>query len=234
MKTISYLVTIRVLSPHVQSTLSQEEFCENEQFPFDRLCVEIKETYHCPFCKNGVEMFHCNCTKFSENFAKLQESVHDTNHKTVLHLHPYENFFGQGKKAINISVKPLTAQEVAEFGPDFWDDAQKVVDMKTKRSFYVVNPTYKKGEIAFIYKDLQTKEVYSCSLKGYYYKHHKIYLGVFYDEYVCRGDSSLIGNYSKEPRCKDFAIFDNWDTLCKKLKTIWKLIKDTLFECLFS
>lgn len=153
MKNIFYSVTIRVHPQYEQGTLSQEEFCENEQFPFDRLCVEIKETYHCPFCKSGVERFRCNCTKFSEKFAKLQESVDDKDHKTVLHLHPYENFFGQSKQAITISVKPLTAQEVAEFGPDFWDDAQKVINMQTKRSFYVVNPTYKKGEIAFIYKE---------------------------------------------------------------------------------
>lgn len=232
MENISYIVKMKMDSQHMRNTSVGNRFCENEQFPFLRLRVEIIETHHCPFCRKRTVMYRCDCKEFASRFAKLQEYVNDTKHKTELHFHPYENLLSQSK-VTSTCIELLTFQEISELGPDSWDNAKKVVDMKTKSFFYVVNPTYKKGEITFIFKDLQTKEVYSCSLKGYYYKHHKIYLGIFYDEYVCRGDSSLIGNYSKEPRCKDFAIFDNWDTLCKKLKSIWKLVKGTHFKYLF-
>lgn len=210
---------MKVDPQHVGNTSVGDQFCENEQFPFSKLCVEIIETHRCPFCGKRTVMYRCDCKEFASRFAKLQESVNDKKHKTELHLHPYENLLSQSKNS-TASIVPLTTQEISELGPDFWDDAEKVIDMESNRSFYVVNTIYDKGTINFICKDLQSKAIYRCSITGYGYKNHKIYLGVFYEERVCRGDNSLMGNYSKEPRCEDFIVLDDWIAFCKKLKSL--------------
>ena len=220
MNYISYSVKMNVSRYPVRHISVGGQFCENEQFPFSRLCVEIIETHRCPFCGKRTVMYRCDCEEFASRFAKLQESVNDKKHKTELHLHPYENLLSQSKNS-TASIAPLTTQEISELGPDFWDDAEKVIDMESNRSFYVVNAIYDdKGIIDFICKDLQSKAIYRCAITGYGYQNHKIYLGILYDEYVCRGDVFLIGNYSKEPRCKDFIVFDDWNALCEKLKSL--------------
>lgn len=219
MKNISYAVKISLHPQYMRSALIGGQFCENEQFPFSRLCVQITETHHCPFCGKGTMLHLCDCEEFANKLAKLQHSVHDKSDKAKLHLHPYENLLSQSK-ATSACIEPLTSQEIGELGPDLWDDAEKVIDIKTNRSFYVVNPIYEEGTINFICKDLQSKTIYRCFITGYGYQNHKIYLGILYDEYVCRGDSSLIGNYSKEPRCKDLLVFDDWNAFCEKIKSI--------------
>ena len=86
MKYISYSVKMNVSRYPVRHISAGGQFCENEQFPFDRLCLEIKETHHCPFCDKGTVNSNCNCEKFATQLAKLQESVHDNKHATLIHV----------------------------------------------------------------------------------------------------------------------------------------------------
>jgi len=221
MKNISYAVKISLHPQYMRSALIGGQFCENEQFPFDRIYLEIKETHHCPFCGKSVVGHCCDCEEFTSQFAKLQESFHDESHETKLHVYPYENLLCDKKKDTKISVESLTPEEISKLGPDFWDDAEKVVDVKTNRSYYVVNSVYEEGNLDFTFKDLQTKAVCRCSMKGIGYKNHKIYLGVLrYRVAYRQGDDKTIGNSYRDPYWTDVAEFDDWNAFCEKIKSI--------------
>lgn len=220
MEYISYSVKMNVSRYPVRHISAGGQFCENEQFPFDRLCLEIKETHHCPFCDKGTVNSNCNCEKFATQLAKLQDSVGDEKHATLIHMDPYENLLHCDNDA-TVTMQQLSMQEVNELGPDFWDDAQKLFDEKCNRSFFVGNITYEGGKLDFICKDLQSKAVYRCSLSSVGYKNHKIYLGFFYRKTVSNGDCTRIGNYHFEEHWKDVAQFDDWNDFCEKIKFIW-------------
>lgn len=221
MENIFYSVkTIRLLPSYMRNSLIKGQFCENEQFsfPFDRLYLEIKETNKCPFCGKETVMYRCDCEKFTAQFTKMQDFVHDEKHETVIHVYPYENLCGQTNN-INVSIEQLTAHEIEDLGPDFWDDARKVIDNEKNRSYFVAQLSYKEERLDFIYKDLQFKSVYRCSMEGYGYKKHKFYIGSLHRKTVSHGDKTL-GNYHFEDVWKDLVEFVDWNELCEKLKSI--------------
>ena len=112
MENISYHVkTIGLLPSYMRNPLIKGQFCENEQFPFDRLYLEIKETNKCPFCGKETVMYRCDCEKFTVQLTKMQNFVLDEKHETVIHVYPYENLYGQTSN-INVSVEQLTAHEI--------------------------------------------------------------------------------------------------------------------------
>lgn len=206
------------MSPYpVRNILAGGQFCENEQFPFDRLCLEINETHHCPFCGKGTVNSNCDCEEFATQLTKLQESLNDKKHCTKIHMDPYENLLHCDNEA-TVTMQQLSMQEIYHLGPDFWDDAQKLFD--ENQSFFVSNLTYEEGKLDFIYKDLQSKAVYHCSMSSVGYKNHKIYLGFFYRKTVSDGDCTRIGNYHFEEHWKDIAQFDDWNEFCEKIKSI--------------
>ena len=214
---ISYLVKMKMSPYQVRNILSGGQFCENEQFPFDRLCLEINETHHCPFCGKGTVNSNCDCEKFATQLAKLKSSINDNKHAIEIHMDPYENLLHCENEA-TATMQQLSMQEINELGPDFWDDAQKIFD--ENRSFFVRNLTYEGDKLDFVCKDLQTKAVYRCSLSGVGYKNHKIYLGFSYRKTVSDGDCTRIGNYHFEEHWKDIAQFDDWNDFCEKIKSI--------------
>lgn len=231
MKNILYSVkTIRLLPSYMRNPLIKGQFCEDE-FPFDRLYLEIKETNKCPFCGKETVMYRCDCEKFTAQFTKMQDFVHDEKHETVIHVYPYENLCGQTNN-INVSIEQLTAHEIEDLGPDFWDEARKVIDNEKNRSYFVVQLSYKEERLDFIYKDLQSKSVYRCSMEGYGYKKHKFYIGSLHRKIISHGDKTL-GNYHFEDAWKDLAEFSDWNELCEKLKSIWNFEKGPHIERLF-
>ena len=221
MENISYSVkTIRLLPSYIRDPIIVRQLCKNEQLPLDRICFEVKETHHCPFCRKGATNFHCECEEFLDKFKKLQESVHDEKHETMAHVRPYENLCGQ-INSISISSEKLTSQEIANLGPNIWDDARKILDNENDHSFFLADLTYKEGILDFICKDLQSKDVYRCSIKGIDYNNHKIYLGSIHKRVVYRrGEDRSIGNSHLESYWKDIAEFDDWNSFCEKIQSV--------------
>lgn len=217
MEYISYSVKMNVSRYPVRHISVGGQFCENEQFPFDRLCLEINETHHCPFCGKGTVNYKCDCEEFATQLAKLQDSVHDNKHATLIHMDPYENLLHCDNDA-TVTMHQLSMQEVNELGPDFWDDAQKLFDEKCNRSFFVGNITYEGGKLDFVCKDLQSKAVYRCSLSSIGYKNHKIYLGFYHLRYLSNCDNRPGNHYEKE-HWEDKAEFNDWYDFCAYLVT---------------
>ncbi len=217
MEYISYSVKMNVSRYPVRHISVGGQFCENEQFPFDRLCLEIKETHHCPFCGKGTVNSKCTCEEFATKLAKLQESVNDTKHKTKIHMDLYDNLLASGDNEVSIAMRQLTRQEIKDLGPDFWDDAQKLFDEKSNRSFFVSNVMYDGSKLDFTCKDLQSKAVFVCSLDGISYKNHKIYLGFNRVKRISNGDNTP-GNYRTKKYWKNVLKSKDWKDFCKKFR----------------
>lgn len=218
MISILYEVTAIRLLKAAQDT-PVDEHCEI--FPFSRLYLEIRENYLCPFCGANTVMYKCTCDEFTEKFTRLQESYGDDDHQSMIHLYPYENIISCPCKNVTYSTRLLTKQEISQIDPMLWDNAMKVSDMETSRSFSIINPVYNGEDLEFICKDLQSGSIYNCSVTGIGgYKNHKFYLGIPRQKPVYRpGDDKTLTHSYKNENWQDLpgAEFSDWDELCKRL-----------------
>jgi len=217
---ISYEVMLIRLRKNTPDT-PVDEHCEI--FPFSRLYLEIKEVYCCPCCNEQTTMYSCTCGDFLSKFSKMQESYGDENHESQIYLYPYENISSCLCKNATNSTRLLTEQEISQIDPTLWNQAMKVSDMETDRSFSIINATYNEEVLEFVCReDIKPDNIYHCSVKGIGYKNHRIYLGILRQKPVYRpGDDKTLTHSYKNEHWQDLpeAEFSDWNSFCEKLLT---------------
>lgn len=189
-----------------------------ELFPFDNIEISIEETHICPFCKKELgDSLMCDCDEFKEQLKKLQETYQDPQHESELHYDML--YLAEPVYAVPVeSMELLEDKEIQKLEPNIWDKAKRAT--KSGYAYLITNGSYKNNKVTFLCKDVQTQNIYRCTINEINVQPKVIYLGTEHTETVSDGDPNKLGNYHLQNTWINFGIFLNWEQLCRILQAV--------------
>ena len=131
--------------------------------PYQEIAINVTENYECPFCGQ----IHCNCNSRCYPYVNAVRKLFKQygflpSHCEVARQRKLNVFY---RSVGDIETRLLSKSEVKKFGPDFWDFS-KLYNVCGKMGFRFANEYYDfdSKEVGFYWKNLETKEVFLCSL----------------------------------------------------------------------
>ena len=208
-------VQVALRTPHVRFGGASGR---GKLYPFTTVDFQPQEELVCPFCGKHLSHLYCDCKKFKQKFALLQEAKGDAQHNSYLSYGHFGSVLVYGEKIENLSVNSLKTAKILELGPDFWDDAISFPDTLTNQIYWVKPGIYEDGKIQFYCKNLATKKVYFCEVKKEL-EYRSISL-TSTEKVTVSLNNNKIGGYRFENRSHKWATFANWQEFCNELRAV--------------
>ena len=143
---------------------SEIGYVEELFYPYQEIAIYVTESYLCPFCGQIHDSRNSECYAYRDaiiNLLKEQYGFHSIRYKIVK----------KSKRTVfyrsvdEIAWTKLSKSQIRKFGPDFWDFSE-LHRLSGKMGFRLANPYYESDseEVGFYWKNLETKEVFLCSV----------------------------------------------------------------------
>lgn len=133
--------------------------------PYQEIAINVTERYVCPFCGQIHDSRTSECYAYRHAIRSLlEQNGFSLSRCEVVRQRKLNLFY---RSVDDIKVRLLGKSVIKKFGPDFWDFSESY-NVCGKMGFRFANPCYdfESKEVRFYWKNLETKEVFLCSLSG--------------------------------------------------------------------